>query len=238
MHNATILVVDDEPQIRRTLRTTLATNGCDVVEARNAQEAINTVVRERPDLILLDMNLPDMNGLEACGKIRQSFDGPILMVTVRDSQSDKIEALNSGADDYVVKPFSMEELMARVHAALRRSSFGQPPPKIETPDLHVDLETRSVEVRGERVHLTPKEFGVLRVLVTEQNKAVTYKRILQKVWGPDYGEEIEKVRVVIRDIRKKIEKDPRNPRYIVTEPWFGYRFKVPLNANPEQRRKS
>jgi len=236
MSNATLLVVDDEPQIRRTMRATLSSSGYDVIEAKNGQEAIDVVMRERPDLILLDINMPDMSGVEACNKIRLSFDGPIIMVTVRTSERDKIDALNAGADDYVVKPFTMGELLARIRAVLRRTSSGEPLPKIETPELCVDLDNRTVTVRGKPTHMTPKEFEVLRALVIQQGKAIAYRRILQTVWGPDYGEEVEKVHAVIAQIRKKIEKDPAHPRYILTEPWFGYRFQIP-GESPRSRRK-
>ncbi|MGC2231951.1 MAG: response regulator transcription factor [Candidatus Acidiferrum sp.] len=237
MNNATLLVVDDEPQIRRVLRITLFNAGYDVVEAKNGQESIERVLRERPDLILMDFNLPDMSGPEACRKIRSGFAGPIIMLTVRNSQRDKIEALDSGADDYVVKPFEMGELLARVRAALRRSNTAQPLPKIETLELCVDIEKRIVTVRGDRIHLTPKEFDVLRVLVTEQGKPLTYKRILQAVWGPDYWEETENLRVVINQIRKKIEKDPARPRFILTEPCLGYRFQIPSEAHERRARR-
>src|SRR5260370_24903723 len=160
MNKATILVVDDEPQIRRVLRTTLSSNGYEVVEAKNGQEAVEFVIRQRPDLILLDVNLPDMSGLEACSKIRSSFEGPIIMVTVRSSEKDKIGALDSGADDYVVKPFAIGELLARVRAALRRPLSEASLPKIETPELNVDLEKRMIEVRGETIHFTPQESTV------------------------------------------------------------------------------
>ena len=160
MNDITILVVDDEPQIRRVLRVTLSSNGYEVIEARNGEEAIATVIRDRPDLILLDVNMPGMSGFEVCSKIRLSFSGPIIMVTVRNSEQDKILALDSGADDYVVKPFAIGELLARIRAALRRSSSEEPLPKIETPELSVDLEQRIVEVCGKRVHLSPKEFDV------------------------------------------------------------------------------
>ena len=235
MNNPVLLVVDDDPQIRRVLRSTLLAAGYDVVEARNGQESIERVLRERPDLILLDVNMPDMSGLEACSKIRLSFDGPIIMVTVRNSLRDKVAGLDVGADDYIVKPFAMGELLARVRAALRRSNQDEPLPRIETPELTVDLEKRMVDVRGNTVHLTPKEFDVLRVLVTHQGKALTHKRILQTVWGPDYAEETENVRVAIGQIRKKIERDPAHPRYILTEPWLGYRFQLP--AKPRGGRK-
>jgi two-component system KDP operon response regulator KdpE len=237
MNNATLLVVDDEPQIRRVLQATLSNAGYDVVDAKSGLEGIERVLRERPDLILLDFNLPDMTGPEACRKVRSSFAGPIIMVTVRNSQHDKIEALDSGADDYVVKPFEMGELLARVRAALRRSNTAQPLPKIETPELSVDIEKRIVDVRGDRIHLTPREFDVLRLLVTEQGKPLTYKRILQGIWGPDYWEETENLRVVINQLRKKIERDPARPRYILTEPCLGYRFQIPSEANEKRARR-
>jgi two-component system, OmpR family, KDP operon response regulator KdpE len=227
----TILVVDDEMQIRRVLRTTLSGNGYEVVEASNGEEAIKAVIHEHPDLILLDVNMPGMNGLEACSKIRLSFNGPIIMVTVRNSEQDKILALDSGADDYVVKPFAIGELLARIRAALRRFSSEAAAPKIELPELSIDVERRIVEVRGERVHLTPKEFELLRLLVIHQGKPLTHKRLLQTVWGPDHGEETENLRVVITQLRKKIEKDPVHPRYILTEPWVGYRFELPSTAS-------
>ena len=239
VNNTTILVVDDETQIRRVLRATLSSSGYDVIEAKDGQEAVDMVMRERPALILMDVNMPVMNGLEACSKIRLSFDGPIIMVTVRNSEHDKILALDSGADDFVVKPFAMGELLARIRAALRRSASEEPLPKIETRDLSVDLENRRVEVRGERVHLGPKEFDVLRLLIIQQGKPLTHKKILQTVWGPDYGEETENLRVVINQLRKKIEKDSARPRYILTEPWLGYRFQFPDVASERPpRRKS
>jgi two-component system KDP operon response regulator KdpE len=227
MNDTTLLLVDDEPQIRRVLQTTLFEAGYGVIVAKNGQEGIDTVVREHPDLVLLDMNLPDMSGFDACRLIRLSFAGPILILSVRNSVRDKIDALDAGADDYIVKPFAMAELLARVRAALRRSSAEQPLPRIESSDLTVDLEMRMVTVRGNSVHLTPKEFDVLRLLVTQEGRPVTHRKILQIVWGPEYGEETEPVRVVIRQLRKKIEKNPAHPRYILTEPWVGYMFQLP-----------
>ena len=176
VNDTTILVVDDEPQIRRVLRATLSSSGYDVIEAKDGQEAVDMVIRERPALILLDVNMPGMSGLEACSKIRLSFDGPIIMVTVRNSERDKVLALDSGADDYVVKPFTMGELLARIRAALRRSASEEPLPNIETRELNVDLEKRKVEVRGERVHLSPKEFEVLHLLMIQRGKPVTHKK--------------------------------------------------------------
>jgi two-component system KDP operon response regulator KdpE len=230
MNDSTLLLVDDESQIRRVLQAILCEAGYVVILARNGQEGIDAVVREHPDLVLLDINLPDMSGFDACKMIRVSFAGPILMVTVRNSVRDKIDALDAGADDYIVKPFAMGELLARVRAALRRSSAEQPLPKIETSELTIDLEMRMVNVRGKSVHLTPKEFDVLRLLVTQQGRPVTHRKMLQIVWGPEYGEETEPVRVVIKQLRQKIEKDPAHPRYIMTEPWIGYKFQLPTDA--------
>lgn len=239
MNEKTILVVDDEPQIRRVLRSTLSSSGYDVIEAKDGVEAVDMAVRERPDLILMDVNMPGLSGFEACSKIRLSFDGPIIMVTVRNSEPDKILALDSGADDYVVKPFTMGELLARIRAALRRSSSEEPPPTIETRELSVDLEKREVQVRGERIHLSPKEFDVLRLLMIQRGKPLTHKKILQTVWGPDHGEETENLRVVINQLRNKIEKDAARPRYVLTEPWLGYRFQFPSGASePPPRRES
>jgi two-component system KDP operon response regulator KdpE len=239
VNDTTILVVDDEPQIRRVLRSTLSSEGYDVIEAKDGQEAVDMAVRERPALILMDVNMPGMNGLDACSKIRLSFNGPMIMVTVQNSERDKILALDSGADDYVVKPFTMGELLARIRAALRRAASPEPLPNIETRELSVDLEKRRVEVRGERVHLGPKEFEVLRILMIQQGKPLTHKKILQTVWGPDHGEETENLRVVINQLRKKIEKDPARPRYVLTEPWLGYRFQFPVLASERpSRRKS
>jgi two-component system, OmpR family, KDP operon response regulator KdpE len=229
VNDTTILVVDDEPQIRRVLRSTLSGEGYEIIEAKDGQEAVDMVIRERPALILLDVNMPGMGGLEACSNIRLSFDGPIIMVTVRNSEHDKILALDSGADDYVVKPFSTGELLARIRAALRRSVTEEPLPKIESRDLSVDLEKRKIEVRGERIHLSPKEFDVLRLLMIQKGKPLTHKKILQTVWGPDHGNQL----------RNKIEKDAARPRYVLTEPWLGYRFQFPIVASERpSRRKS
>ncbi len=236
MKDTMLLLVDDEPQIRRVLQTTLCEAGYGVILAKNGQEGIDTVVREHPDLVLLDINLPDRSGFDAWRLIRVSFAGPILMVSVRNSVRDKIDALDAGANDYIVKPFAVGELLARVRAALRRSTTEQPLPKIETSELTVDLEMRMVSVRGKSVHLTPKEFDVLRLLVTQEGRPVTHRKILQIVWGPEYGEETEPVRVVIKQLCQKIEKRPAHPRYILTEPWVGYKFQLPTDTLEKRRR--
>jgi two-component system KDP operon response regulator KdpE len=221
---ASILVVDDEPQIRRVLRSTLSTHGYVITEAKTGEDALESMRKERPDLILLDMNMPGMGGIEACRQIRRTSDAPIIMLTVRNAERDKVAALDAGADDYVVKPFGIEELLARIRAALRRYSPGDTLPSFVSKDLTIDFETRQMTVRDRIVHLTPKEYDVLKHLVANQGKPLTHRRILQSVWGPDYGEETENLRVVINQLRKKIETDPARPKYIVTEPWVGYRF--------------
>ncbi|HEY6905494.1 MAG TPA: response regulator transcription factor [Candidatus Acidoferrales bacterium] len=227
MNSANILIVDDEPQIRRVLRATLSSQGYAVAEARSGDEALEQIRWQRPDLILLDVNMTSRSGFEVCREIRATSDIPIIMLTVRNSERDKVQALDAGADDYVVKPFGSEELMARIRAALRRAAPVESLPPFVSNDLKVDFEKRSVLVKGQPVRLTPKEFELLHHLVTNRGKAQAHRRILQAVWGPDYGEETEYLRVFINQLRKKIEPDPRHPRYIHTEPWIGYRFDPP-----------
>jgi two-component system, OmpR family, KDP operon response regulator KdpE len=224
---ANILVVDDEPQIRRVMRSTLSSRGYVITEAKTGEEAVEAVRKERPDLVLLDVNMPGIGGIAACREIRQASDAPIIMLTVRSAEKDKVLALDAGADDYVVKPFGIEELLARVRAALRRYSPGDAMPPFVSKDMTIDFEAREVTVRGRVVHLTPKEYDVLKHLVANQGKPLTHRRLLQSVWGPDYGEETENLRVVINQLRKKIEVNPGQPKYILTEPWVGYRFSPP-----------
>jgi len=224
---ANILVIDDEPQIRRVLRATLSAHGYAISDAKNGEEALDSIRKERPDLVLLDVNMPGMGGIETCREIRRISEAPIIMLTVRDAERDKVSALDAGADDYVVKPFGIEELLARIRAALRRYAPGDAMPPFVSKDLSIDFETREIIVRGQTVHLTPKEFEVLKYLVGNQGKPLAHRRLLQAVWGPDYGDETENLRVVINQLRKKIERDPAHPKYIATEPWVGYRFQVP-----------
>jgi two-component system KDP operon response regulator KdpE len=230
-----ILVVDDEPQIRRVLRTTLASRGYRIAEAASGEQALESIRAERPDLILLDVNMPGVGGFEACREIRERSDVPIVMLTVRDSERDKVRALDAGADDYVVKPFGIEELLARIRAALRRAAATQTVEPVETPDLRIDFDARKVLVRGKPVRLTPKEFDLLRQLVAGAGTALPHRQLLQSVWGPDYGDETEYLRVFINQLRKKIEPDPRRPRYILTEPWVGYRFELPACGQTRAR---
>jgi two-component system KDP operon response regulator KdpE len=230
MKPGTILVVDDEPQIRRVLRTTLSAQGYSVVEARDGQEALEQLRTQRPDLILLDMNMPVTDGLEACREIRRSSEVPIIMLTVRSAEKDKVHALDAGADDYVVKPFGIQELLARVRAVLRRGSTEEKQGGLNSKELNFDFEKRTIVVRGKPVHLTPKEFEVLKELVGSEGCPISHRKLLQAVWGPDYGEETESLRVVINQLRKKIELNPAKPKYIQTEPWVGYRFHMPADA--------
>jgi two-component system KDP operon response regulator KdpE len=234
MKSATILIVDDEPQIRRVMRTTLTGEGYAVVEARDGSEALEKLHSERPDLILLDMNMPVLDGLQACREIRSSSEVPIIMLTVRSAEKDKVRALDAGADDYVVKPFSIQELLARVRALLRRVAAEKDPGTLISKELSFDFEKRDILVRGTQVHLTPKEFSVLKQLVAAQGRPISHRRLLQSAWGPDYGEETESLRVVINQLRKKIELNPAKPMYIHTEPWVGYRFNPPADARRQK----
>jgi len=227
-----ILVIDDEPQIRRVMRAALSATGYEVSDARSGEEAVEKLGDERFDLILLDVNLPGMSGMDACRVIRHETlvpDVPIIMLTVRNAEKDIVEALDAGADDYVVKPFGTPELLARIRAALRRAPLPQDsaPQRISLKDVEVDFLSRQVTVRGRNVRLTPKEFDLLRYLATHPNKVIAHRELLQAVWGPDYGDEVEYLRVFVNQLRKKIEPQPAKPRYLLTEPWVGYRLNLP-----------
>ena len=229
MSNGKILVVDDEPQIRRMLRSALTKLGYVVADARNGEDALEKIRDERYDLIVLDRNMPGMGGLAACREIRSRSDVGIIMLTVRKAEPDKIEALDAGADDYVTKPFSVLELSARIRANLRRVALSpQEGPQVVTfGAIEVNLGTRHVSVQGQDIRLTPKEFEVLHYLIANANVAIPHAKILQAVWGPDYGNEVEYLHVIINQLRKKIERDPSKPKFILTEPWFGYRLQLP-----------
>jgi two-component system KDP operon response regulator KdpE len=228
-----ILVVDDDPQIRRVMRTTLTAQGYEVADAHAGEQALQKVRSETYDLLLLDMNMPGMGGLETCRAIRGSrsgFDLAIIMLTVRNTEQDKVEALDAGADDYVTKPFSTPELLARIRAALRRMppALEAAPQRVTLEDgIEIDLQSRHVSARGRDARLTPKELHLLRYLVAHPNKTIAHRELLQAVWGPDYGDELEYLRVFVNQLRKKIEPDPAKPRYLLTEPWVGYRFSLP-----------
>ena len=237
MNAASILVVDDEPQIRRVLRSTLSSQGYVILDAKTGEEAVEVVRKAKPDLVLLDVNMPGIGGIEACKEIRRASEAPIIMLTVRNAERDKVLALDAGADDYVVKPFGIEELLARIRAALRRFAPAEALPPFVTKELKMNFESRQLTVRGQEIHLTPKEFDVLKFLIANQGKPLTHRRILQSVWGPDYGEETENLRVVINQLRKKIEMDPARPKYIQTEPWVGYRFQTPKSTSVKSASK-
>ncbi len=232
-----ILVVDDEPQIRRVMKTALTAHGYEAYEARTGEEALDGLRDCNPDLILLDMNMPGMGGMAACRSIRAISETPIIVLSVRDREQDKIAALDAGADDYVTKPFSVNELMARIRANLRRTPWqaDSEGPLVLSDRLKVDFGARQVIANGREVRLTPKEFDLLHYFVANANKPITHRKLLQTLWGPDYGDEVEYLRVFVSQLRKKIEDDPAHPRYIVTEPWVGYRFALPSRNLNESR---
>jgi two-component system KDP operon response regulator KdpE len=229
-----LLIVDDEPALRRALRTALAATGFAVAEARDGEEALSALRRGPADLVLLDINMPGLSGIEVCRRIRDgSQQIGIVMVTVRESEEDKVEALEAGADDFVTKPYRLRELIARLHAVLRRSKARSLPPDkiLRAGALEIDLDRRLVTKAGSEVHLSPTEFEMLAYLVRHQGAPVLHSRLLQAVWGPEYGGELEYLRSYVKMLRKKIEDDPARPEYILTEPWVGYRFRNP--SDPE-----
>jgi two-component system, OmpR family, KDP operon response regulator KdpE len=222
-----VLIVDDEPQIRRFLRTSLSAHGYRVIEASCGREAITLTATERPELVLLDLGLRDMDGLEVIHRLREWSTVPIIVVSVRGQEAEKIEALDGGADDYVTKPFGMGELLARLRAALRhRLQADVEEPVFRTGGLTVDLRRRVVTVDGQDVKLTPKEYDLLRLLVTHAGKVITHQQLLREVWGPGSVYETHYLRVYIGQLRQKLEPDPTQPRYILTEPGVGYRLRM------------
>jgi two-component system KDP operon response regulator KdpE len=231
MTSGRILVVDDEPQIRRVLRTSLSAQGYEVHDAKTGEEALGALRDQRFDLVLLDMNMLGMGGLETCREIRNTSEVAIIMLTVRATEQDKVAALDAGADDYITKPFGMPELMARIRAALRRLSVLQAGEEetLRLEGVEINLAARRVLAKGTEVRLTPKEFELLRYLIANPNVTIPHAKLLQAVWGPDYGDQVEYLRVFVNQLRKKIEIDPSHPRHLLTEPWVGYRF-VPGNS--------
>ncbi len=226
MNDATIFVVDDEPQLRRVMRATLTDLGYTVIDAKTGEDALEMLRHDQPDLILLDLNMPGIGGLETCRAIRETSEVPIIILSVRNTEREKVQALDAGADDYVSKPFGIQELLARIRAALRRSpAAGENELTVfRTQDLEIDFTARRVVVAGKSARLTPKEFDLLRMLVAHPNKAIPHRKLLQSIWGPDYGDEVEYLRFFVNQLRKKIEPVPSKPKYLLTEPWVGYRF--------------
>jgi two-component system, OmpR family, KDP operon response regulator KdpE len=223
---ARILVVDDEPQFLRALVTNLRGAGYDVDTATTAQEALGAAALQPPDAVVLDLLLPDGTGTEVCRELRTWSEAPIIVVSAVGDEDEKIAALDAGADDYVTKPFAIGELLARLRAALRRATTpGEP--VVEVGAIRLDLERRSVDVDGTRVHLTPHEFGILRLLAQNEGKLLTHRAILREVWGPAYGDESNYLHVYVSQLRRKIEPDPARPRYLLTEPGAGYRLVAP-----------
>jgi len=228
MNGSRILVVDDEPQMRRVLRSTLSALGFVVADAESGEAAIQKLREDKFDLILLDINMPGLSGLETCRAVRSKSDVSIIMLTVRDRSLDKIEALDAGADGYVTKPFDVNELLARIRATLRRapaSALGQSE-TLQLDGVEISFRDRHVKVNGRVTRLTPTEQDLLHYFVMHPNIVLPHDQILQAVWGPDYGNEVEYLRVFVNQLRKKIEPDPARPRYILTEPWLGYRLNL------------
>ncbi len=222
---ARILVVDDEPNILATLAPLLRARGYDVQTAMNGHAAIEAVDRDKPDLILLDLGLPDMDGVDVCRAIRVAQSTPIVVLSARGAERDKVRALDVGADDYVTKPFGAEELLARVRAALRRAdSSPLPTEPIVRGGLVIDRERFRVLRDGQEVRLTPKEFELLMFLAQHPGRVLTHRTLLKAIWGPNAVDQPEHLRVLVGSLRKKIEPTPSAPRYILTEPWVGYRF--------------
>ena len=231
-----VLVVDDELSLRKVLRISLAASGFAVEEARSGEEALGTVQRHPFDLVLLDINMPGISGIDTCRKIRgMSPQAGIVMVTVRDREDDKVRALEAGADDYVTKPFKLRELTARLKAVLRRTRGPEAPePEVlQAGNLRIDFKRRLLWRGEEEVHLSPTEFDLLAFMMKHQDSPLTHVKLLRTIWGPEYGGELEYLRTYVRMLRKKIEDDPTRPKYILTEPWVGYRFRNP--SNPDSR---
>jgi two-component system, OmpR family, KDP operon response regulator KdpE len=221
-----ILVVDDEPQITRVLKTTLSSHGYAVRSAADGEDALNEMKSWSPDLVISDLRMPGMDGLELCRRIRKDSRVPIIVLSVKGEESIKVGALDAGADDYITKPFSVNELLARVRAALRRASAADQPDvsTITAGDFQVDIQSRMVKVKEREIHLTPKEFDLLVYLAKHPGKVITHRALLGAVWGPNSVEQPEYLRVFVGHLRKKLEPDDNSSHYIITEPWVGYRF--------------
>jgi two-component system, OmpR family, KDP operon response regulator KdpE len=223
-----ILVVDDDPQIRRVMRVLLTGHGYEVDDARSGESALEKLEKQRFDLVLLDMGMPGMSGVETCRAIREHSDVAIVMLTVRDRDIDKIEALDAGADDYVTKPFQSLELIARIRSLLRRTMWTNAVQgRVPLGAVTIDFDARTVANERGTCRLTPKEFDVLKYLVAHPNRSLSHRQILQAVWGPTHGDDVEALRALIHQLRRKIEADPAHPVFLLTESWVGYRLSAP-----------
>jgi two-component system KDP operon response regulator KdpE len=224
---ATILIIEDEPSLQKFLRATLETQDYKIVQATKGAEGLRHAALIQPDLIILDLGLPDMDGVEVTRRVREWTATPILVVSARGKEQDKVLALDSGADDYLTKPFNVGELLARVRVALRRRAVADPvtgEPVFGVGDLHVDLARREVKVKDQLIHLTPNEFKLLAVLVKNAGRVMTHQQLLREVWGPGSGNETHYLRVYLNQLRQKIEAEAARPRYLLTEPGIGYRL--------------
>jgi two-component system KDP operon response regulator KdpE len=228
MESSRVLVVDDEPQITRVLKTVLSSQGYQVRTAAEGESALTNFKEWAPELVITDLYMPHMDGVELCRRIREVSSVPIIVLSVKGEERSKVEALDSGADDYVTKPFGIDELMARVRAALRRGSGGAPSTaevaSFDAGDFRIDMDARRVHTQGREVRLTPKEFDLFVYMARHPNRVLTHAALLEAVWGQASQEQPEYLRVFMGQLRKKLEPDPSNPRYLVTEPWVGYRF--------------
>ncbi len=223
-----VLIVDDEPQARRVLRTALISHGFEVIDARHGEEALEILRSEAPDVILLDLKMPGIGGIQTCREIRERSEVPIIVVSGLKTEQEKVEALECGADDYITKPVSVGEMVARIHAVSRRPTLGSHSRVLQLASVVVDLESHEVRRGDTVIHLTSKEFRLLYYFLQNDGKVISHRRLLQAVWGPDYGNEVEYLRVFINQLRKKIESDPAHPKHILTEPSSGYRFVAAL----------
>ena len=219
-----MLVIDDELPMRRALGISLHARGYDVDLAENGTRGLDLAARHHPDAVILDLGLPDMDGVDIAAALRGWSNVPIIVLSARDAEAVKVAALDAGADDYVTKPFGMDELLARLRAALRRATPGEETPLVETEHFTIDLEAKTVTAAGEAVHLTPTEWHVVEMLVRNRGKLVTQQQLLQQVWGPEYHDETHYLRFYLSQIRRKLEPEPSQPRYFITEPGMGYRF--------------
>lgn len=229
--NELLLLIEDEPQMRRFLRVTLQNHGYRLIEAPSGKEGLMQATTRNPDVVLLDLGLPDMDGLEVTKRFREWTDVPIIVISAREQEEDKIKALDAGADDYLTKPFGAGELLARIRVALRHKALqqtGQKEPVFVLDDLRVDLAAKQVFLKDEEIHLTPIEYRILAVLIKNAGKVITHTQLLKEVWGPVYADQTQYLRVYMAQLRRKLETDPARPKFLINEPGVGYRLKLSM----------